>query len=87
MANEKNKLRSLNTKKETIDIPDIGIGMLGYEFMGTFAHSAYHMVEAVIEGTELSPMVATFEDGYRAAVVCDSILKSGKSGKKVRVEY
>lgn len=56
-------------------------------FMATFVHSAYHIVEAVIEGTELSPMVATFEDGYRAAAVCDSILKSGESGKKVRVNY
>ncbi len=56
-------------------------------FMATFVHSAYHIVEAVMEGTELFPMVATFEDGYRAAAVCDSILKSGESGKKVRVEY
>ncbi len=56
-------------------------------FMGTFVHIAYHIVDAVIKGTELSPMVATFEDGYRAALVCDSILKSAESGKKVRVEY
>ncbi len=55
--------------------------------LATFVHTAYHIVDAVMKGIELSPMVATFEDGYRAAVVCDSILKSAESGKKVRVNY
>ena len=33
------------------------------------------------------PYCATFEDGYRAAEVCDAILRSSESGKKERIEY
>jgi hypothetical protein len=32
-------------------------------------------------------MVATFEDGYKAVIICDAILKSSKSGKKEKVVY
>ena len=52
-----------------------------------FVHTAYHMVNAVINDVELEPMVATFEDGYKAVVICDAILKSSKSGKKEKVVY
>jgi predicted dehydrogenase len=45
------------------------------------------MVNAVINDVELEPMVATFEDGYKAVVICDAILKSSKSGKKEKVVY
>ncbi len=45
------------------------------------------MVNAVINGAELEPMVATFEDGYRTVVVCDAILKSSESGKKENIVY
>ena len=40
------------------------------------------MVNAVVEDKPLEPYVATFEDGYRTAVVCDAILKSSKTGMK-----
>ena len=37
--------------------------------------------------TPVAPYGATFEDGYRAAEVCDAILRSSESGKKERIEY
>ena len=30
---------------------------------------------------------ATFEDGYRAAEVCDAIVRSSESGSRVTVSY
>jgi hypothetical protein len=32
-------------------------------------------------------MTATFEDGYRAAVVCDAMLESAETGRKKYIEY
>ena len=59
--------------------------IIGWE--NTFVHTAYNIVNAVINDAKLEPMVATFEDGYRAAVICDTILQSAKSGKKEAVSY
>ena len=35
----------------------------------------------------VAPHGATFEDGYRAAEVCDAILRSAESGQKERIDY
>jgi len=32
-------------------------------------------------------MVATFEDGYRTAVICDAMLRSAESGRKEEISY
>jgi predicted dehydrogenase len=53
----------------------------------TFVHEVYHMVDASVNGTPLEPHVATFEDGFRAAVICDAIVKSWEEGKRVLVSY
>ncbi len=53
----------------------------------TFVHTAYHIVDAVVNNTRLEPEVATFEDGYKAAVICDAIIKSAEAGKKINIEY
>ncbi len=48
----------------------------------------YARVFAALAGeTPVEPYCATFEDGYRAAEVCDAILRSSESGKKERIEY
>ena len=36
---------------------------------------------------KVAPYCATFEDGYRAAEVCDTIQRSSESGQKERIEY
>jgi len=59
--------------------------IIGWE--NTFVHTAYNMVNAVVNNVKLEPMVATFEDGYRAAVICDAILQSAKSERKEKIEY
>jgi hypothetical protein len=35
----------------------------------------------------VAPHGATFEDGYRAAEVCDAILRSAQSGARETVRY
>ncbi len=52
-----------------------------------FVHTAYHIVNAVINDKKLEPMIATFEDGYKANVICDAIIESSKTGRKVDINY
>jgi predicted dehydrogenase len=59
--------------------------IIGWEH--TFVHSAYNMVNAIINDAPLEPMVATFEDGYRTAVICDAILKSAETERKEKIVY
>lgn len=59
----------------------------GINYMNTFVHTAYNMVNAVTNNIELSPMIATFDDGYKVAVICDSVLKSVENGKKIKIKY
>jgi hypothetical protein len=35
----------------------------------------------------VAPYGATFEDGYRAAEICDAIVRSGDSGSRERIRY
>jgi len=59
--------------------------IIGWE--NTFVHTAYNIVNAVVNNVKLEPMVATFEDGYKAAVICDAMLQSAKSERKEKIEY
>jgi len=52
-----------------------------------FVHEMSHLLEAIAGNRKVAPYGATFEDGYRAAVICDAILASAESGSKVRIEY
>jgi len=45
------------------------------------------MVNAVMLGTPLEPYVATFEDGYRNAVICDAMMESAETGKKIQCVF
>ncbi len=53
----------------------------------TFVHELHHFLRAIAEDGQVAPYGADFEDGYRAAAVCDAILRSGETGQRVRVEY
>ena len=59
--------------------------MIGWEH--TFVHEIHHLLDAIANGTEVAPHGATFEDGYRAAEVCDAVLRSADSGRREEVEY
>ncbi len=59
--------------------------MLGYS--ATFVHTAYHIADSIINNTPLEPWVATFEDGYKANVISDAIIKSSETGRKINIAY
>ncbi len=59
--------------------------VLGWEH--TFAHELHHLLTAIREDGDVRPHGADFEDGYRAAEVCDAILRSASSGCSETVEY
>ncbi len=53
----------------------------------TFVHEMAHLLEAIAGNGEVAPYGATFEDGYRAAVICDAILASAETGSRVSIDY
>lgn len=59
--------------------------IIGWENL--FVHEFYNMVEAVINNKPLEPYVATFEDGYRSCVICDAMIESSETGKKIFCNY
>src|SRR5438093_2141895 len=53
----------------------------------TFVHELHHMLDAIANSTDVAPYGATFEDGYRAAEVCDAIVRSANSGGRDQITY
>ena len=51
----------------------------------SLVHELGHFLAAVRERKSAAPLGATFEDGYRCAVVCDAILEAARSGRRVVV--
>ena len=47
----------------------------------TFVHELHHFLAAIAD-TDVAPHGATFEDGYRAAEVCDAIVRSARAGAR-----
>jgi predicted dehydrogenase len=58
--------------------------ILGWEH--TFIHQWRDFLHSLVEGAHLSGHQASFEDGYRAAVVCEAISAAAESGSAVDVE-
>jgi predicted dehydrogenase len=59
--------------------------IIGWE--NTFVHSVYLFMKAVARDEALDPLVATFEDGYRNAVITDAIAEAARTGARVPVTY
>lgn len=59
--------------------------IIGWEH--TFVHEAAHLLDAIVNNKEIAPHGATFEDGYRNAVICDAISKSAEEGCRVETKY
>jgi predicted dehydrogenase len=60
--------------------------IIGWEH--TFVHELNHFIEAVVQGKQVAPYGATFEDGYRNAVICDAIVaSSANNGAQVPIRY
>ncbi len=52
--------------------------IIGWEH--TFVHELTHLLDAIVNDTAVAPYAADFEDGYRAAVICDAVLESAANG-------
>ena len=50
-------------------------------------HEIHHLLRAIAEDTDVAPYGATFEDGYRAAEVCDAIVSSSESTRRETITY
>jgi predicted dehydrogenase len=57
--------------------------VLGWE--ASFVHQWREFLQAVMEKRPISETQASFEDGYRAAVLCDAILDSAREGRRVEI--
>jgi len=60
----------------------------GHNFGWEHGHiiEKYHFLESVASGTPMSPYLATFDDGYRVALIIDAMRKSSKSGSRVELD-
>jgi predicted dehydrogenase len=52
-----------------------------------FAHQVHHLLSAIAGERSVAPVAATFEDGYRAAEVCEAMVRSWRSGQLEAVRY
>ncbi len=59
--------------------------IIGWEH--TFVHQINHLLDAIVNDKPVGPHGATFEDGYRCALVCDAIVESAQSGRRVDIGY
>ncbi len=59
--------------------------IIGWEH--TFVHEIAHLLDAIVNNKEVAPYGATFEDGYRNAVICDAIVQSSLERRRIAIEY
>jgi len=55
--------------------------IIGWEHL--IVHELHHLLACIAKDRPLGPHGATFEDGYRNALVCDAILESAAEGRRV----
>jgi predicted dehydrogenase len=58
--------------------------IIGWEH--TFVHEITHLLDCIVNKKEVAPLAATFEDGYRNALICDAILESASTRRQVDVK-
>jgi predicted dehydrogenase len=59
--------------------------IIGWEH--SFVHELTHLLDCIVNKKEVAPLAATFEDGYRNAVICDAILESAATRRQVDITY
>jgi predicted dehydrogenase len=59
--------------------------ILGWEH--SFSHEMLHLLSAIAADRAVGPDGATFEDGYRAAEICDALLRAAESGERQTLSY
>ena len=59
---------------------------IGWEH--SFIHELHHFLDCVVNAKSISPLGATFEDGYRVDVILDAIIESSENnGAGVAINY
>lgn len=59
--------------------------MIGWEH--TFVHEIADLLDAIVKDRPVDPHGATFEDGYKNAVICDAIQQSAETGRHIAIQY
>lgn len=60
--------------------------IIGWEH--TFVHEIHHLLDAVVNDTDVAPYGATFEDGWRCDVILEAITRSAADGgAPIEIEY
>jgi predicted dehydrogenase len=59
--------------------------IIGWEH--SFVHEIHHLLSAIAGDGKVRPHGADFEDGYRAAEVCDAVIRSSESGRREEIVY
>jgi len=59
--------------------------LIGWEH--TFIHEIAHLLDVIVNDKDIAPYGATFEDGYKNAVICDAILASAESSRQIEIKY
>jgi predicted dehydrogenase len=59
--------------------------IIGWEH--SFVHELHHFLGAIAGNSDVAPHGATFEDGYRAAEVCDAVVRSAETGHREQLAY
>jgi predicted dehydrogenase len=59
--------------------------IIGWEH--SFVHEIAHLMDCIVNNKAVAPYGATFEDGYRASIICDAILQSAVTKKQIDVKY
>jgi predicted dehydrogenase len=59
--------------------------IIGWEHL--FSHEICHFLDAVVNDHPVEPYGATFEDGYKVALISEAILTSANSGKRIAIEF
>jgi predicted dehydrogenase len=59
--------------------------IIGWEH--AFVHEIAHLLDAIVNNKDVAPYGATFEDGYKNAVICDAIIKSAQTERQAIIKY
>jgi predicted dehydrogenase len=59
--------------------------IIGWEH--SFVHEINHLLDCIVNNKDVAPYGATFEDGYRNAVICDGIVESASERRTVDLKY
>lgn len=58
---------------------------IGWEH--SFVHEFHHFFNAIVNNENVAPYGATFEDGYKNAVICDAIVQAAETGRVADIKY